>query len=185
MLMVLCMVPSVALAADYVAQIGTVGYESIQTAVEAAQDGETIKLLSNVDLTEANRAASAPYNVLIYVKDKNITLDMNGKTISLTHQDEFTNPGYIVSVICVEDSAGLTVTGNGKIDVDADDTNPDIAYIFFKRGSTGYLTIENGIYHMNNSADSMVYTHGSDIVTVNGGTFTIDKIDIKRPSKTL
>ena len=177
MLMVLCMVPGVALADSNVAKIERTGieYPSIQAAVDAAENGDTVKLLSNVDLTEANRA-SALYNVLIYVNNKNITLDMNGKTISLTHKDVFTNPGYIVSVICVEDNAGLTVTGNGKIDVDAHDTDPDIAYIFFKRGSTGYLTIENGIYHMNNSADSMVYTHGSDIVTVNGGTFTLDKI---------
>jgi hypothetical protein len=73
----------------------------------------------------------------------------------------------------VYDGAGLTVTGNGTIDINAHDTNPDVAYMFFAHGK-GTLTIENGTYHADNLADSMFYAHGSKTITVNGGTFVLD-----------
>lgn len=160
----------------YIAQIGDDKYESIQAAIEAAgESGDTIVLLSDIMLTEADRVADAPHNVLLYVAGKDITLDMNGKTISVVHEDAFAT-GYIVSVICVADGAGLTVTGEGIIDVNANDDTPDIAYIFFNQGSTGHLTIQNGTFHMDNSADSIVYSHKSKNTTISGGTFSIDKI---------
>ena len=56
---------------NYVAQIGSTGYASLADAIAAAKDGNTVKLLDNVDLTET-----------LIIKDKTITLDLNGKTIS-------------------------------------------------------------------------------------------------------
>lgn len=55
----------------YVAQIGDAKYETLADALAAAKDGDTVKLLDNVDLTET-----------LIIKDKTITLDLNGKTIS-------------------------------------------------------------------------------------------------------
>ena len=151
-------------------------YESLQAAIEAAKPGETVILLKDIDLTEADRVVGADRNVLIDVVGKDITLDMNGKKISVVHEDAFTND-YIVAVIRVADGAGLTVTGDGTIDVKVLAENPDVAYMFWKRGTTGHLTIENGTYHMNDAADSMVYTNGNEIVTIEGGTFTLDNLD--------
>ena len=39
-------------AANYVAQIGTLGYATLQEAVNAAKDGDTITLLGDAELTE-------------------------------------------------------------------------------------------------------------------------------------
>ena len=156
-----------------VAQVGGVIYGSLQEAIEAAETGDTVVLLDNINLTEADRVVGADKNVLIDVVGKDIILDMNGKTISVVHEDAFTND-YIVAVIRVGDGAGLTVTGNGTIDVKVLAENPDMAYMFWKRGTTGHLTIENGTFHMNDSADSMVYTNGNEIVYIKGGNWTLD-----------
>ena len=152
---------------------GTNYYGSVQGMVEKAVTGQTVKLLSDIAMTEADCVAGADRKVLVDVAGKDITLDMNGKTISVVHEDEFTND-YIVAVVRVADGAGLTVTGEGTIDVKTLKDNPDIAYMFWKRGTTGHLTIKNGTYKMNDSADSMVYTNGNEIVTIEGGTWELE-----------
>ena len=83
----------------------------------------------------------------------------------------------IYAVVLVADGASLTVIGEGAIDVTANETTPRVAYLFWKRGTTGYLVIESGEYHMNHSEDSMVYTNGNEIVTIKGGSFTLDNLD--------
>jgi len=160
-------------APTYVAKVGDDYYATIQDAIDAAVTGQTVVLLENIELTEADCVAGADRNVLVDVAGKDITLDMNEKKISVTHMDEFTND-YIVAVIRVADGAGLTVTGNGTIEVNVLADNPDIAYMFWKRGTTGHLTILNGTFRMNDAADSMVYTNGNEIVFIKGGNWTLD-----------
>ena len=155
-------------AGDLVKQFAT-----LQEAIDTAVTGDEVVLLEDITLTEADCVAGADRKVLVDVANKDITLDMNGKKISVTHMDEFTND-YIVAVIRVGDGAGLTVTGNGTIEVNVLADNPDIAYMFWKRGTTGHLTILNGTFHMNDAADSMVYTNGNEIVFIKGGNWTLD-----------
>lgn len=74
-------------AGAYVAAIGTVGYETLEAALAAAKDGETVKLLA--DVTESVTIAA----------DRTLTLDLNGKTLSAGKASE-----------------ALTVTGHLTID---------------------------------------------------------------------
>jgi len=63
-----------------VAKIGTTGYETLQAAFDAAADGKTVTLLSNVTLNDRvsiNGSMDAPV-------DKAVTLNMNGKNIDGT-----------------------------------------------------------------------------------------------------
>lgn len=178
--MVVTMIPSMVLADEAnVAQIGSQGYPTLQAALDAANDGETVKLLKDIsmDSTDVVETEDADkYDVLIYVsKGKAIKLNMNGKTITVNHPSTDAAE-RIYSVVCIEDGASLEVFGNGLIDVTCDATSPRVAYTFWKRGTTGELIINDGTYHMNDSEDSVVYTNGDEIVTVNGGTFTIDSI---------
>lgn len=81
----------------YVAQIGTVGYETLEAALAAAKDGETVKLLADVVLTEKQTIAKA------------VVLDLNGKTISST----------VNQFITIAKGGDLTVndaTGEGRIE---------------------------------------------------------------------
>lgn len=74
-------------AAKPVAAIGAIGYETLEAALAAAEDGETVKLLA--DVTESVTIAA----------DRTLTLDLNGKTLSAGKASE-----------------ALTVTGHLTID---------------------------------------------------------------------
>ena len=159
---------------EYVAQINDTKYESLQAAIDAAVDGDEVVMLKDLAYSWENVIkVENSYDVLVNVSGKDITLNMNGMTISVDHQS---TTDRIYAVVYVGDGAGLTVTGNGYINIDAHNSNPKVAYMFWKRGTTGHLTIENGNYHMDNSEDSMVYSNGDDIVIVKGGTFILDKV---------
>ena len=156
------------------ARIGNVYYATLNQAIEAAGNGKTITLVNDIKVDWSDVVkTSEGYNVLFKVEGKSLTLDLNGKTISVDHQS---TTDRIYAVVCVGDGASLTVKGEGGIDVKTDANTPKVAYMFWKRGTTGTLTIENGTYHMNNSEDSMVYTNGNRIVTVKGGTWTLDAV---------
>lgn len=74
-------------AAKPVAAIGAIGYETLEAALAAAKDGETVKLLA--DVTESVTIAA----------DRTLTLDLNGKMLSAGKASE-----------------ALTVTGHLTID---------------------------------------------------------------------
>lgn len=65
-------------AAKPVAAIGTVGYETLEAALAAAKDGETVKLLADVTVAEQ------------LVAEKALTLDLGGKAVTST----YANGGY-------------------------------------------------------------------------------------------
>ena len=155
---------------EAVAEVNGVAYDSLQAAIQAAQTGETVTLLKDLELGNDDFVEVGSYKVTFSVEGKDITLDMNGKSITVV----YTGPKYLIAVIRVADGAGLTVTGNGKIDVAVQDKN--VAYTFWKAGTTGHLTILDGYYHMNDAEDSMIYTNGNGIVTIYGGTFIIDAV---------
>ena len=73
----------------YVAKIGNTKYETLQDAIDAAKSGETIVLLSDLELTHADahvfeHETANQYKVMFAVAGKDITIDLNGKTISVT-----------------------------------------------------------------------------------------------------
>lgn len=161
---------------EAVAEVDGVYYASIQDAIDAAESGDTVVLLKDVELDPTSYVAVGDeIKVLLYVEGKDITLDLNENEISLNHEEAFA----IYAVVLVADGAGLTVTGDGEIDVeiDADVTvggTKNLYYMFWKRGTTGSLVIENGTFHMNDAEDSMIYTNTDKKVEVKGGTFTLD-----------
>ena len=64
--------------AENVAKIGDVEYETLQEAVNAVQEGETIILIDNVNVT----TPAYGQNALNHAKAVSFTLDLNGKTLS-------------------------------------------------------------------------------------------------------
>ena len=82
----------------------TTGYASLAKAVEAANDGDKLNIMDNIDLGSDS----------ITIKDKSITIDLNGKTITYTGST-------IPSAINLTGSSYLIVTdtsenGNGTIE---------------------------------------------------------------------
>jgi len=165
----------------FVASVGGTEYHSLQDAIDNAADGETVKLLIDIELdaedTDTVTADGLP--VLFKVEGKSIKLDMNGKKIAA----DFTNADKLYyAAIYVADGASLEVDGNGTIDITGVEEVNDakhgkihsLCYVFWKRGTTGTLTINNGTYNANDLEDSVIYTNGNRSVTVNNGNFTLD-----------
>lgn len=131
----------------YVAQIGSKKYETLADAIHWATKGKTITLLTDV---EQNSQLSI---------NKNITLDLNGKTIKNTKDIWGDNANAILSIT---NDAKVTITGNGTIDAKENDC-------YTINVVKGDLTIENGTFYGNVS----VVQVQEGALSVKGGTFDL------------
>ena len=152
---------------DPVAQIdrtGT-GYATLQEAQEAAVNGDTITLLTDIsyEYPEGPVFKNGTYGISDY-SAKVLVLNLNGKTISAKIDNTFT--GTSRDLIFNGDRGDLTVTGNGKIEItESNDTAWGSSMSIF--GNTGKLTIQNGTF-ANNGQESMSYVVDNR-VGYNGG----------------
>ena len=159
LLMVCVMLPVVAMADvgdDDVASIGNTGYLTLQRAFVAAQNGDTVKLLKDIDL-----------RLTVAVSNKTVTLDMSGKRLYNT-ADLWDIPNAAAgnwSLISVRGNGNLTITGNGTFDAKANDCYS----VDVQDGAT--LTIENGIFNGNIHA---VYVY-QGTANVKGGTYSVQQ----------
>ena len=104
---------------EAIAEIGTVGYATLEGAFAAAANGNTIKLLKNIELTDrlfVNTGATPAYagsnnRYATTSEDKAVTLDLNGKNI--------TSASNIALA-----GGSLTVTGEGTISTTSSDLAP-------------------------------------------------------------
>ena len=148
-------------------------YDKLQAAIDEASSGDEIEVLKDITFKDEDIFTAENYKVLVYVGDnKNITLNLNEHEIDIDYNG--TSYSDLLSVVLVSNGAGLTVEGNGKITFTENSRN--CAYMFFKRGTTGYLTINNGTFRMTDPEDSMIYTNGNQIVTIKDGTFILDEV---------
>ena len=131
----------------YVAQVGSKKYETLADAIHWATKGKTITLLTDV---EQNSQLTI---------NKNITLDLNGKTIKNTKDIWGDNANAILSIT---NDAKVTITGNGTIDAKENDC-------YTINVVKGDLTIENGTFYGNVS----VVQVEEGTLSVKGGTFDL------------
>lgn len=129
-------------ASSAIATIGGVGYASLAEAIAAAKNGETVKLL-----------ADATYDVVI---DKNITLDLGGKTLTNTNAGKAT--------ISVQNGATVTVT-NGTVVGGTSYYNIEVV-----KGSNANLTLTGVTATAGNTGSSMIDNWGT--LTIESGTYT-------------
>ena len=145
----------------FVAEIGSQGYESLQAAIEAAQDGQTVRLLADVE-----------QNTQLII-NKSITLDLNGKTIKIS--------GYTAEKAQVSVKGNLTIQDSseaqtGKICSDYTCTAGRVVSV----ENGGKLTIAGGTITtegMSGLSGSAVYIASGAEVNMTGGTV---KVDAKR-----
>ena len=147
----------------YVAEIGSQGYETLQAAVDAAEDDQTVTLLA--DATE---------DVAI---SKSITLDLGGKTLTNTNASKAT---ISVTGGTVTVKNGNVKGGTGYYNIEAKkDANLTLTDVTATAGNTGSsmidnwgtLTITSGTY--TGGMNTVKSEEGSKL-TITGGTFTCD-----------
>ena len=128
-------------AGKYVAQIGDVKYETLAEAIAAANAGDTVTLLAEVTA-----------DVVI---DKNITLDLGGKTL--------TNTGAGKATISV--TGGTVTVKNGTVIGGTSYYNIEVT-----KGSNANLTLEDITATAGNTGSSMIDNWGT--MTIKSGTYT-------------
>lgn len=133
----------------YVAEIGSKKYETLADAIRLATKGKTITLLADVE-----------QNTQLTI-NKNITLDLNGKTIKNT-EAIWNDDGTSVAILSITNGAKVTITGNGTIDAKENDC-------YTINVVKGDLTIENGTFYGNVS----VVQVEEGTLSVKGGTFDL------------
>ncbi|MBR4072926.1 MAG: hypothetical protein IKK24_03180, partial [Clostridia bacterium] len=152
-----------------VASVDGVYYETLAEAWAALQDGSVLKLCQDITTSD----------IYTLTADKNITLDLNGKTITATDNKASGNYELFYNY------GGITVTGNGTITLTAETDRAWNASssIFHNRG--GVLVIENGTF-IHNGGTSMAYvidnsgnSFGDATTTVKDGTLTSAYITIR------
>lgn len=149
-----------------VAQVGFKAFNTLQAAIDAAQDGETVTLLA--DATE---------DVTI---SKSITLDLGGKTLTNTNAGKAT---ISVQSGTVTVKNGNVVGGTGYYNIEVTkggNANLTLADVTATAGNTGSSMIDSwGTL----TVTSGTYTGGLDTVknepnaklTITGGAFTLTK----------
>lgn len=141
------LIPAVIVADKASGESKIKAYSTLADAVAAAQDGQTVRLLADVE-----------QNTQLTI-GKSITLDLNGKTIRNTKDIWGDNANAILSI---KNGAKVTITGNGTIDAKENDC-------YTINVAKGDLTIENGTFYGNVS----VVQVEEGTLSIKGGTFDL------------
>ncbi len=179
------------------------GYTTLEAALNAAQSGETVKLVNNVTLTSTITVAA----------EKNIILDLNGKTITISKKDgatgvtDFQNHGtmtikngaisagddeltrrciYNYGTMIIDGvnftqsygQKGAAINNEGTMTIQGETTVDSKYYSIWNSGTDTELTIEGGTFTTKNieNADPCYCVNNINGATliVNDGTFTGD-----------
>ena len=128
-------------------------YLDLQDAIDNASEGDTIGLLGNVVLEKT------------VVVDKELVLDLNGKTISNT-SDLWNESTGDWSLVSVRENGNLTITGNGALQAKEED-----CFTVDVQDVNATVTIESGTLVGNVHA---VYVFEGSAY-INGGTYFVQQ----------
>ena len=146
-----------------VAQIGTKAYANLQAAIDAAQDGETVTLLTDIVL-DAQAGTESTLYPQFTISGKKLTLDMQGHKISYSEESRTKDYGKAsLLTLSIDKGSDVVITGNGTIDTELGSNQ---AYGINIRGGSN-LTINNGTFY---GAMTAVQVQKGGLV-INGGTF--------------
>lgn len=146
-----------------VAQVGFKAFNTLQAAIDAAQDGETVTLLT--DATEDATIAAG----------KNITLNLGGKTLTNTNTGKATLIIAKGATATVKNGSIVGGTGYYTIDNYGTATLEDVTATAGNTDSSmirnnGTLTIESGSY---SGGLNVVKSEEDSTLTINGGKFEL------------
>ncbi len=177
------------LAPVFEAQIGDIKYRSIQEAVNAAIDGQTIIVIKDHELTAQNAQEyfkpaynRESYCGIVIPDDKTIVLDLNGHTVSYVDAYGDIDNVMILNLgnLTINDTEG----GNGKLTYKPVAGTSTYLKFYSTIFNCGTLTVNAGTIENTAEAETDVtnavdnhsrlsHEYGNDcILTVNGGTLS-------------
>ena len=139
-----------------VAKVGDIEYATLAEAIDAAQSGETVFLVSDVELTDT-----------LTVANKDVTLNVGTFTLTVA------TSGDGISV----ENATLTLAGEGKYVFDCSASKSDGIYVYNTDAATTSTLNLNGNVDINVSGNVYSAIHayasaGKAVVNINAGTIT-------------
>ena len=164
----LALVPATAFANEPEAKIGDATYATLQEALDAACDGDTVTVLRDIELSEETRLSVAPATPISF------TLDLNQKTISkLNYAGDEDMLGVAKPVTLTITNGTLVAGWDGVMSEDDAETATAIAVTCADAPSVD-LTVSNVRIFASNVAVSN-YVSGSP----NPNRITLKDVDIK------
>lgn len=154
-----------------VASVNGVEYGSLQDAINAAQNGETVVLLENITLTEGVTVTGT------------VTLDLNGKTISTSIESTITK-----SFALITNRGTLTIKGDGKISVAYSGASFGYSIgLYTISNAGGTLNVEGGRIENLATVSGSMYdaidnnsTLGNTVLNISGGDIYCAYIAIRQ-----
>lgn len=161
---------------SYVAQIGDVKYETLKDAINAANTGNTIVLLVDVDLKSSDQNLYSTLTAKKNVHD--LTFDLNGHKITSSSTSRTVNASR----------EGLVIK-NGTIENTATSTKYGAIYATFSTKGTHSLTLENVTVIAKDTGIFTTMANGNATVTIGDKTVInaetgIDVVGAKEESQT-
>ena len=168
LVMVASLLPFGALADGAINEISTL--DGLKNALSVAQDGDTVRLLGNIDVFAENLSFpddddGGPLVPILYI-NTDITLDLNGFKIGYDQSNLDISLQYTPCLICIN-GADVVITGNGTIDAEAKNNNAYGINIV----NDGSLTVENGDFY--GAITAIQVEQGT--LNIYGGTFQLAK----------
>ena len=139
-----------------VATVGKYGYTTLQDAINAAANGQTVILVSDVELSDT----------LIIANGATVILDLNGKTINAALVSGSTTN----HIYAIENNGNLTITGNGVINSRG---NQNYGTLILESGTINAIDC-NGGYAIKNLAGTFVM-NGGTVATTYEDDHLVDK----------
>ena len=140
-----------------VAEVNGKKYETLQEAIAAAKDGDTVKLLADVNTPDTS-----------YYIDKRLTIDLNGKTVTGSGYDGVFSITGAGAEVCIKNGAVVAVEKKG------DAGKYTMAVWAHAAGCTvtlEALTVSQQINHTDDKQMDMIYASAGTII-INSGSFT-------------
>ena len=163
---------------NMVANIGNVHYNSLQYAIADAENDATVTLYKDLTLDTKNTVTiSDGYAAIFAVTGKAVTVNLNGKTITVNAAAEDLTEAtdeMLVAVFAVDTDGDLTLTGNGSVEAYANDAK--IYSLLTAYQDNSKITVESGSYKLDAAHDSLIFSCGSDTVTINDGNFHLGNV---------
>ena len=140
-----------------VAQIGETKYATLAEAIAAAQDGNTVTLLADINTPDTS-----------YYIDKRLTIDLKGKTVTGSGYDGVFSITGADAEVCIKNGAVVAVEGSGSAG------KYTMAVWAHAAGCTvtlEALTVSQQITHADDKQMDMIYASAGTII-INSGSFT-------------
>lgn len=143
-------------SSDAVAEVDGVPYKTLQAAIDAAEDNDTVTLVDDVKID----------SISMTLTDKDITIVGNGKTISLTPASGSTTKAFtLINSDLTLDGVKMTVTGTKNAAGNYDGTAFDV-----RNNGSSLNLINNSELTMTNLESAIIF---ADAVTSSYGEFNV------------